>query len=198
MHCNNPDYCSPAQNPNCYRFACLSLNKSNSTHLLHDLANDLPLPDNCVDVFQTEDVLEHRPYDSLVEILNEIYRVLKPGGLCRISMPDYRCDVLYHRSVKDSDGRVIFDPQGGGQFVNGKVINGGHLWFPDLENVTVLLSKTLFNKKNKVNFLHYYTEKESITKPIDYSVCYVRRTPDHDGRVSNPYRAMSIVVDLIK
>lgn len=198
MYCNNPDYCTPAQNPNCYKFACVSLNKNNSTHLIHDLANNLPLPDNSVDVFQTEDVLEHRPYDSLVDIINEVCRVLKPGGLCRISMPDYRCDVLYNRSIKDNNGSIIFDPLGGGQYQNGKVVGGGHLWFPNLESVTVLLSKTLFNEKNKVKFLHYYTEKKSITKKIDYSICYVRRTPDHDGRVSDPYRAMSIVVDLIK
>lgn len=198
MHCLNPDYCTPAENPSCYKFACLSLNKNNSTHILHDLASYLPLPDNCVDVFQTEDVLEHRPYDTLVNIINEIYRVLRPGGLCRISVPDYRCDLLYNRSIKDHKGNIVFDPQGGGRYENGQVVAGGHLWFPDLENMTVLLSKTLFNKPNKVSFLHYYTNKKSITHPIDYSICYVRRTPDHDGRVSNPYRGMSMVIDLIK
>ena len=45
----------------------------------------------------------------------------------------------------------------------------------------------------------YYDENgNSVTKKIDYSKGYVIRTPDHDKRVQNPYRAMSLVVDLYK
>jgi len=199
MHCTNPSYCTPSQNPNCYKFACLSLNKNNSTHILHDLINPIPLPDNSVDVYQSEDVFEHLPLNQLPAIINEIYRVLKPGGFLRLSMPDYRCDILKNRSLKDVNGNIIFDPLGGGQFVNGQVINGGHLWFPTFETTTDLINQTNFFNYGTVNFLHYYnSQNQSITKPINYSVCYVRRTPDHDGRVQNPYRVMSIVVDLVK
>lgn len=199
MHCSNPSYCTPAENPNCYKFACLSHNKSNSTHMIFDITQKLPLPDNSVDVYLAEDVFEHIEYNSLVEVINEIYRVLKPGGFCRISMPDYRCDILQDRSTKDKNGKIVFDPMGGGQFVDGKVINGGHLWFPVFETTQALLKKTKFFTYGKINFLHYYDlHSKSITKPIDYSICYVRRTPDNDGRVKNPYRVMSIVVDLFK
>lgn len=199
MHPNNPNYCTPAQNPNTYRFACLSLNKHTDTHLLHDITQPIPLPDNSVDVYLSEDVFEHLDYNSVPVIINEIYRVLKPGGLFRFAMPDYRCDILANRSIKDINGKIIFDPQGGGNFVNGKVINGGHLWFPYYETTKALLKQTNFYTHGQINFLHYYNQKnKSITNLIDYSVCYVRRTPDHDGRVSKPYRAMSIVIDLIK
>lgn len=199
MHLNNPAYCTPKQNPSAYNFACLSLNKNNSTHLLHDITKPIPLPDNSVDIYLSEDVFEHLDYNSLPTIINEIYRVLKPGGLFRLAMPDYRCDVLYNRSLKDINGKIIFDPQGGGEFVNGKVIKGGHLWFPTLESTKALLAKTFFNKPGKINYLHYYnTKNKSITNKIDYSLCYVRRTPDNDGRVQKPYRAMSIVIDLVK
>ncbi len=199
MHCLNPSYCTPAQNPNCYKFACLSHNKSDATHLLFDITQTIPLPDNSVDVYLAEDAFEHLEYNALVGIINEIYRVLKPGGLCRIAIPDYRCDLLYNRSIKDANGKIIFDPQGGGQFVDGKVVNGGHLWFPIFKTTQALLKKTKFFTYGKINFLHYYDQQsKSITKPIDYSICYVRRTPDHDGRVKNPYRVMSIVVDLFK
>ncbi len=199
IHLNNPQYCTPSQNPSAYNFACLSLNKNNSTHLLHDVTKPIPLPDNSVDVYLSEDVFEHLEYNSLPAIIDEIYRVLKPGGLFRLAMPDYRCDILYNRSVRDTNGKIIFDPQGGGDFLNGKVIKGGHLWFPNLESTKALLAKTAFNKPGKINYLHYYnTKNKSITNKIDYSLCYVRRTPDNDGRVKKPYRAMSIVVDLVK
>ena len=59
-----------------------------------------------------------------------------------------------------------------------------------------LLEKTHFKD---IEFYHYYDDlKKSVTKPIDYTIGHVMRTPDHDERVKNPYRAMSIVVDCIK
>jgi SAM-dependent methyltransferase len=198
MHVINPPYCTPSENPSRDKFACLSHNKNNSTHLIHNINEPLPLPDNCVDVYQAEEFLEHLEYEKLPTIINEIYRVLKPGGFLRISIPDYRCDVLYNRSQKDEFGKIIFDQFGGGQYVDGKVIGGGHLWFPMIENTKALLAKTKFNK-SKIKFLHYYnTNKKSVTNKINYKICYVRRTPDHDGRVQQPYRAMSLVVDLFK
>jgi len=160
----------------------------------------MDLYDNSVDIYQSEDVFEHIEYNELCNVINEIYRVLKPEGLFRFSMPDYRCDVLYNRSEKNEKNEIIFDPNGGGNYdyENKKVINGGHLWFPRYESVKSLLDKTKF-EKNKINFLHYYDENNNpITKIIEYSKGYIHRTPDHDNRVSNPYRPMSIVVDCYK
>ncbi len=37
-----------------------------------------------------------------------------------------------------------------------------------------------------------------LLQKIDYSKGYIYRTPDHDSRVKNPYRPMSIVVDCHK
>lgn len=177
----------------------LSLFQDNHNHIKHDITNTMLLPDNTVDRYQSEDVFEHIEYEKLISVINDIFRVLKPGGLLRISVPDYRCDILYNRSVKDTSGKIIFDPIGGGQYYNSKVINGGHLWFPTYEKMTNLLQKTLFFTHGYINFLHYYDiHNQSITKKIDYNLGYVSRTPDNDVRVKNPYRAMSIVVDLYK
>jgi hypothetical protein len=177
----------------------LALNTSDAHHIKHDVTQKLPLPDNSVDRYQSEDVFEHIVYGKLVDAINEIYRVLKPGGLFRLSIPDYRCDVLYNRSIKDANGEIIFDPYGGGNFVDGKVVGGGHVWFPTIENVSALLEKTRFFKHGSIHYLHYYDiDGTSVTNPIDYSLGYVKRTPDHDDRVASPYRAMSIVVDLYK
>lgn len=185
--------------PNYHKFACISITKNNGTHLLYDARHKIPLTDNSVDVYQAEDVFEHIGYHYILGIINDIYRVLKPGGFCRISVPDYRCDILYERCLKDEHGKILFDPQGGGRYENGKVVDGGHLWFPKIENVKKLFDQSLFAKHGKINYLHYYDPAgRSITHPIDYSVCHVKRTPDHDPRVQNPYRAMSLVVDLYK
>ena len=166
----------------------------------YDLKNGLPLKDNSVDIVQSEDVMEHIKYSMLKKTINEIFRVLKPGGLLRLSMPDYKCNILYNRSEKDGNGTIIFDKGGGGRYdrINKKVIEGGHVWFPVFNSVKSLLVATKFSN-DKINYLHYYDENNNpITNKIDYSKGYVARTPDHDNRVKNPFRPMSIVVDCYK
>jgi len=177
----------------------LSLTQNNSSHIKHNVLHPIPLPNNCVDIYQSEDVFEHIEYNQLTNVINEIYRILKPGGLLRISMPDYRSDILYNRSIKDKSGKIIFDPFGGGNFQNGKVINGGHVWFPIIENVNTLLEKTNFVKTGRIEYLHYYNTNGIFQhNPINYSKGHIKRTPDHDERVKDPYRGLSIVIDLYK
>ena len=174
----------------------LAIRRADYRTILHDICQKYPLKDNSVDAYQAEDVFEHIEYDKLVDVINEIYRVLKPGAYFRLSVPDYGCDILYNRSTKDESGNIIFDPDGGGKYQDGKVIDGGHVWFPTYEKVLALIEKCDFSK---YEFYHYYDENgNSVTKEIDYSKGYVIRTPDHDKRVQNPYRAMSLVVDLYK
>lgn len=178
------------------KFVGLSINQANWQHIKHDILQPIPLRDGCVDIFQSEDVFEHIERDRIPAILNEIYRLLKPGGIMRMSVPDYRCDLLRDRTVKDSDGNPIFDPGGGGEYINGRVVNGGHLWFPVYESVKSIVSMSRFED---VCFYHYYDEKgKPVTRRIDYSVGYVQRTPDHDPRVQDPYRPLSIVLDCRK
>jgi len=113
-----------------------------------------------------------------------------------LSLPDYGCDILRNRTQKNEAGKLLFDPGGGGDFVNGEVINGGHLWFPLYKTVKELLEKTRFQS---IRFYHYYDESgRGVTNPIDYSIGHLIRTPDHDDRVKQPYRPMSIVVDCLK
>ena len=167
-------------------------------HIRHDVTLPMPIPDNTLDLYQSEDVFEHVPLKDVQNILNEIHRVLKPGGLLRVSLPDYRFDGYVQRSVKSDDGKICFDPGGGGNYLNGKVVDGGHLWFPLFEIVRDLFKQSNF-EDSKVSFLHYNDSNgNSVTNPIDYSLGFVLRTPDHDKRAQNPYRAMSIVVDAKK
>jgi SAM-dependent methyltransferase len=177
------------------KFIGLSLRKSDAQHIKHDVLKALPLMDNCVDVYQAEDVFEHILPTELPAVINDIYRVLKPGGIFRLSVPDYRCDVLRERSHKDEHGNPLFDPGGGGAYVNGKVV-GGHVWFPVYESVRAIIQQTRFSD---VVFYHYYDESGApIARPIDYSIGYVQRTPDNDARVQSPYRPLSIVLDCRK
>jgi ADP-heptose:LPS heptosyltransferase/glycosyltransferase involved in cell wall biosynthesis/predicted O-methyltransferase YrrM/sulfatase maturation enzyme AslB (radical SAM superfamily) len=172
----------------------LSLFQQDSRHIRQDITNPFPIPDNTVDAFQAEDVFEHIPYEKLVPVMNEIYRILKPGALFRLSVPDYACDILYNRSQKDEQGNILFDPLGGGT-----PDNPGHLWFPRYETLKTLIEASAFGTQGRVTFLHYYDENQRpITKRIDYSGGHIQRTPDFDSRVQDPYRPISLVVDLTK
>lgn len=174
----------------------LSLTASDGRHIRHDITKPYLLADGTVDSYQAEDVFEHIEYDKLVDVVDEIHRVLKPGGWFRLSVPDYRCDILRNRSLYDVSGEIAFDPVGGGAFRDGRVVDGGHVWFPTYEKVKRLIERSKFDD---FKFYHYYDENgQSVTNEIDYSRGYVMRTPDHDARVQNPYRAMSIVVDMFK
>ncbi|HFB64457.1 MAG TPA: methyltransferase domain-containing protein [Aeromonadales bacterium] len=175
-------------------FVGLSLTRDNENHIKFDITQDFPLPENSIDVFQAEDVFEHIPYRKQALIINRIYSILKPGGLFRLSVPDYNCDLLYKRALYNYKGEIVFDPGGGGTLEA-----PGHVWFPNYNNVLAIIKNTLFYQQGQVNFLHYYLNRENfVLKKIDYTKGYIARTPDHDKRVQNPVRPMSIVLDCFK
>lgn len=167
----------------------LSRKGADKNHLHHDITWGMPLPECSVDSYQAEDVFEHIEYSKLHAVVDEIWRVLKPGGLFRLSLPDYRCDVLRDRSERDGEGNIVFDPGGGGTKVD-----PGHLWFPYYERVFELLARSKFHL---YEFLHYYRPRGRgvVVKKIDFSLGYISRVPDHDERVIDPWRPLSLVVD---
>ncbi len=56
--------------------------------LVHDLRKGIPYPDNSVDAVYHSHFLEHLERNSAKEFLREVLRVLKPGGIQRIVVPD--------------------------------------------------------------------------------------------------------------
>lgn len=160
----------------------------------HDVTKPMPLS-NEIDVYQSEDVFEHVPYEKMPAVLDYIYEALAPGGLFRLSIPDYRTDLYASRCVYEG-GKIVFDPGGGGRFVNGKVIDGGHLWFPVYETLVELIEASRFSKYEILE--GYDPDGNRIMKPIDYARGYVQRTSQNDPRVQDDKRPLSLIVDLIK
>jgi len=58
---------------------------------IHDGAAAMPLdyPDNSVDEVRASHLLEHFSYCRTLEVLAEWFRVLKPGGVMKIAVPDF-------------------------------------------------------------------------------------------------------------
>lgn len=62
---------------------------SNSPHVLsHNLLRGMPFPDARFDVVYHSQVLEHIPKKKAPFFVNECFRVLKPGGIMRVVVPD--------------------------------------------------------------------------------------------------------------
>lgn len=177
-------------NPDLYG---LSLNRADSRHILHDITKKYPLPDNCIYSYQAEDVLEHIEFEKLIDTINEIYRILRPGGLFRISLPDYYSPYLLAISMRDKEGNILFDPTGGGIYGANGVEGGGHIWFPNYYIVQDLLGHTRFKT---IEFLCYHTkESRLIKRNIDLLKGYIKRLPKDDGTDKPIY---SMVIDCYK
>jgi predicted SAM-dependent methyltransferase len=56
--------------------------------LAYNLLNGIPFQDNAFDVVYHSHVLEHFPKDRAELFIKECYRVLKPGGVLRVAVPD--------------------------------------------------------------------------------------------------------------
>lgn len=189
----------PADFPQFNAYFGLSPFVAGPRNIDHDLLCPLPLPDNRVERFQAEDVLEHIAYDQLPAVIDEIHRALKIGGLFRLSVPDYRFDIYRERCLTDAAGAILFDPGGGGRYEGGQVVDGGHVWFPVHETVMALLARTRFATAGRICPLHFTAADGGITlHPIDHGLGRVLRTPDHDSRSQSPRRPQSIVIDCYK
>ena len=61
-------------------FVGLALEPAHDREIKHDLTGPLPYADDSIAKIQAQDVLEHLPFEKVPFVLDEIYRVLKPGG----------------------------------------------------------------------------------------------------------------------
>ena len=74
--------------------------------MAHDLSRGIPFPDNSVDVIFHSNMLEHLDREVAPKFLAEAFRVLKPGGIHRIVVPDFEQDCakyLAHIAACDAD-----------------------------------------------------------------------------------------------
>lgn len=74
--------------------------------LSHNLAKGIPFPDASVDVVFHSNMMEHLDREVAVQFLGEVRRVLKPGGVHRIVVPDFEAACaayVAHAALCDSE-----------------------------------------------------------------------------------------------
>ena len=188
-------------------FIGLALNPAHDREIAHDLTQPLPFADGSIAKAQAQDVLEHLPMDKVPALLDEVYRVLKPGGVFRLSVPDYRSPVHRRRSIHDARGRVIGDLLMGAQpwldpatgDVRVRFSGGGeaHVWFPRYEIVTHLILQSEIRKAHTIKFYQcFFDDHGFLAEPVPDDEMFVVRALPHDRRSGG--QPVSIVADFVK
>ncbi|WP_287524163.1 FkbM family methyltransferase, partial [Okeania sp. SIO2C2] len=135
--------------------------------LNHDLKYPLPFPDDSIPNVYSSHVLEHFYYYELMGLLQEIYRVLMPGGNCLICVPNAE---IYIRGYLEPDkfdsefyckfkpGYNYYSPI---DYLNYIAYMGGHhkILF-DTENLKLILESIGFKNVRTRSFDSVYDLKE--------------------------------------
>jgi predicted SAM-dependent methyltransferase len=74
----------------------------NVSPVVHDLCKPLPFPDNAFSAIYASHVLEHLYRSQALALLSECKRVLKPGGILRLVVPDLQAMVAEYLSSKNN------------------------------------------------------------------------------------------------
>jgi len=188
-------------------FVGLALHPAHDREVAHDATAALPFADATIAKVQAQDVLEHLPLDRVPFVLDEIYRVLKPGGVFRLSVPDYRSPVMKRRSIYDARGRVTgdllmgatpyFDDTTGDARVRFSEDGHAHVWFPRYELITHLILKSEIRKSGEIKFYQCFLDDHTyLCEPVPENEMYVQRAAPHDKRAGGA--PISIVADFTK
>ncbi|HJR88675.1 MAG TPA: methyltransferase domain-containing protein [Aeromicrobium sp.] len=86
--------------------------------LVHDLRKGIPMADASVDVVYHSHVFEHIDRDAVDGFLAEIHRVLKPGGVQRIVVPDLERLVRAYLDDLEASVNGSADPMQHDRFVS--------------------------------------------------------------------------------
>lgn len=139
--------------------------------LIHDLTKPLPFKNNSVDCIYSSHTLEHLYFDDAKKLLNECFRVLKPGGLIRVVVPDlkaYANEYLSEKKLEPNDfweskadkflDQVRLRPR---NFSSGKFFSrfynwindtASHKWMYDTDSLTHYLKMARFKKIKRRGF----------------------------------------------
>lgn len=187
-------------------FYGLALHPKFEKDLTHNLNKDLPFADNSIEMIQSQDVIEHIPYENNIKILNEVYRCLVKGGFFRLSCPDYNSPLMKQRSIYDCNGKIITDPAMGSSIVSNcnsipilkQPFDGStHLWFPTYEKICELILLSDIRLSSKINFYHFWrTDGTFRNDRFDDLGMPISRCPPNDMRANG--KPISIIIDFIK
>ena len=88
-----------------YQYQFIQFAKKNNIEY-GDATKGLPVQDETVDVLYSSHMLEHLDRNEADKFLMEAYRILRPGGIIRISVPDIKKQVEQYNKLSDADAFI--------------------------------------------------------------------------------------------
>ena len=130
-----------------------------------DIVSGLPVPDNAVDGIYASHVLEHLSRSDVTRALANTFRLLKPGGVFRLIVPDLHWRAArYLREREQGNGGAADDfiaatgmgdaerARGASGLLRTAFGNSAHRWLYDAELLTRLLSEAGFTALRRCTF----------------------------------------------
>lgn len=121
-----------------------------------DIARPLPLPDASFAYAFGEHIIEHIPEGAGVQLLEELFRVVRPGGAVRITTPDLRKIIALYEDrnpvIALADYARFMDEitdkrnERGAQVLNNFFHQWGHQWIYDEEDLSAKLAAAGFTE----------------------------------------------------
>ena len=114
--------------------------------LIHDVRKELPFAVSSIDYAYTSHFLEHNSLDDARKIVSNVFRILKPGGVLRVVVPDLS---LGARQYLDALEMNPSDSKAAREFLDWMQLGYAgardpHLWMYDVPSLSSMLVDTGF------------------------------------------------------
>lgn len=121
--------------------------------IAHDLTAALPVADGTIGFIYSEHFIEHIPLVDAERLLAECHRILRPGGVLRLSTPDLAKLVSEYTQQRTSEwGDVDWNPATPCRMLNEGMRLWGHAFVYDWPELEALLKRAGFDKIARVRW----------------------------------------------
>ena len=117
---------------------------SENSDLHLDLREKFPFEDESVNFIFSEHLIEHFLREDALSFLKECYRVLKQGGVIRLSTPNLRFLVLTYLSYNTTEWGDLWQPANPCQMMNEGMRFWGHQFLYDADELIEILREAGF------------------------------------------------------
>src|ERR1035437_8049251 len=130
-----------------------------NTDVCWNVTRGIPLPTSSLKGIFSEHCFEHLPLASMPHVLSECHRLLQPGGVIRIIMPDAELYLTRYSQIRQGN-RTVALPYSEGDSVEGiyspilsvnRIFRGGHLFLYDFDFFGALLDRAGFTQIEKTS-----------------------------------------------
>ena len=121
-----------------------------------DVEKPLPIANGVLDAIYGSEVIEHIQRETAKRFLHQAYRVLKPGGVLRLTTPDLKavCEIYMgindQTSLEDQKSTWLEHEFSPDYWINTFFRGWGHQWIWDFESLTELIRSSGFDRVERV------------------------------------------------